>query len=370
MFNANQIISAFSGLVSFSQNDDPNGVKISAGSPLLTSSSGLLFNQQHPLLNINAIAALAPAFHDFAEGNDSDTRFTAWLKQEVDQATVQVVTDWLTQKTNLKTASNLLMRERLIDVTYEDAEYDLPGVNVVGLELRLPRSSSLVAKLKSLEVQFSQAQELTINLWSSDKRSGPVDTIQIDYTTPGDVMLADLSWSITPGKVWYVCYDQAQITGVSYNAFSDRSMIKFPRFAAGRYLSVQPFAGGLPASASNDTIEREVTNYGLNLRATVECDYTELIIEQKALFADAVAKGVAAKLLHNFIHNSSARVNRHQAGVDTATLLYELNGEATGRPSGLAHSYDAALKAIRFDQTNIDGVCLPCKRRGINIAGI
>ena len=108
------------------------------------------------------------------------------------------------------------------------------------------------------------------------------------------------------------------------------------------------------------------TNFGLNIEMSVECDYSQLIIDRADSFAYAWALGTACQLMRKIAYNPNLRINSNERKGEELRqfILYELDGAsgAEGK-TGLVKEYNAALKAIMFDQTSIDEICLPCARR-------
>jgi hypothetical protein len=93
-------------------------------------------------------------------------------------------------------------------------------------------------------------------------------------------------------------------------------------------------------------------------------------LEQKNLFKQVVGLNVAIKFLEEMIFNQDARVNRHEANAADKSLriAYELDGDSTSmKKSGLRYKLQHAMEAIKFDTTNVDKACLPCRKRGLTI---
>lgn len=63
--------------------------------------------------------------------------------------------------------------------------------------------------------------------------------------------------------------------------------------------------------------------------------------------------------------NPDIRVNRHQVNVTRDQILYEVDGIAQGRPSGLAYELAQAYKALAIDTQGLDRVCLCENNHGV-----
>lgn len=93
MYDPQAIKAAFIGLVGYRQNEDPQGVQLIE---LTTSSSGLWFNSQHPLLTIANLEAVAPNYGGQGLTDpEVNVEFTAWLREKTEDAIIEAVNDWL-----------------------------------------------------------------------------------------------------------------------------------------------------------------------------------------------------------------------------------------------------------------------------------
>jgi hypothetical protein len=135
MYNVKELKDGLKDLVGWRQNDNPNGAQLI---DMLTSESGLYFNDEHPMLTIDNLYSIAPDFDtyvypafdsqksDYAVGDVVDdgsgnlyTRilthngnqplnnttywlpfdnFTEWLLQRTQSATIQAINDWYGKK--------------------------------------------------------------------------------------------------------------------------------------------------------------------------------------------------------------------------------------------------------------------------------
>ena len=113
------------------------------------------------------------------------------------------------------------------------------------------------------------------------------------------------------------------------------------------------------------------SNYGLNLEVTVQCDITDILIAQRHIFQDVIAKQVAVDMLREFAYNANVRTNRHSINVARTDILYEIDGDSSSMVrSGLAYQLDLAFKAVELDTKGISRICLPCKNNGLKFRTI
>lgn len=98
----------------------------------------------------------------------------------------------------------------------------------------------------------------------------------------------------------------------------------------------------------------------------VKCDYTQFILDQKDLFKSAIWYNLGISILKELAFNADARINRNQLNISKDEIMFEIDGDTRGdRSSTLIGRYREAIDNIQFDQSDIDRVCLPCRRRRV-----
>ena len=214
-------------------------------------------------------------------------------------------------------------------------------------------------------------QIIFINLFKSGNLD-PVDTVQIDYTGSGSVQWVDVDWKMSGEGAYYVCYNQANLAGYAVNGVRDYSYGKNGKtsYPSGRYFKATSFGADVN---NNDQLwdlkENKYTvstNYGLNFCIDARCDYSDFIIDQSDLFKTVIAYQVGINLLRELAFNPDSRVNRNESNIERSQILYEIDGDTQGNnESTLFGRLKKALNAISFDDTGIDKICLPCKKRSV-----
>lgn len=405
MYSADRIIAAFSGLVGFQQNVDPQGAQIKYPE-LLQSDSGVLVQTQHPELTVNNLSAIAPRFDNFTYNNwDASTEykkgnvvsnadenwiakrdntnveptesstddwrlfdgFSEWLLTRYNQAVIESMQSWYETKSGLKTAKSVMQRKVLFPRHYKEFYRDVNNGDNVGLNIYVPNSSSLAATIHKVSFHFDGAENFTLSLRRSDRPNAVVKTFQVNYDTPGDVKWFDLEgFDLEGGPQWFLGYNQSDVNSQSLSPtfLRDKGC-----FFGGKYLVAQPYVGEF---GGNIAISRNSSPFGMNVLASVYCDYSGFLIEQKSSFSNLVAKRYSMMLLHEIVRNPNDHTNRYASNDanERMELIFELTGEAKGRPSGLAYEYKKALDSVMFDKELIDSVCLPCKSTGFRMRTI
>lgn len=413
MFNISQVLSAYSGLVGWRQNQNPKGVQLSG---ITTSSSGLWFNKQHPLLTIENLHSIAPDFTEWYDdwasgttyasgdivkysgkyyisgsvGNIGNTptdgapwsehfAFSDWLNTITNDYIISVLTEWLEEKSVLKTAHNLLSNDTLF--IHSGSKSLVPKTDQrVGFIIDPRKSESLKITIKSIALQLSANQTLDVKLFQVGNESA-IQTESCVYTGSGSVQWFDVDWEIAGDGIYFLVYDEDDLTGQAINGIEGG----FDRYGYGSRYGLLPFhkyiqyAPGSTTQADSSIWDIENfamtydVNYGLNLKFDVKCDYTQFIIDQKILFKNLIAKGVAIRFLRDLVFNPNANINRKSQNVNFQRndVLYEIDGDSASiKNQGLKYEYLKAMEAIQFDTANIDEVCLPCKKRGVKYRSI
>ena len=409
MYNVSSLKSGLLGLVGWRQNYDPAGVQLSA---LTTSTSGLYFNDEHPLLNIENLLSIAPEFSKLASipawdsatayimgdlvslsgtnyrataGSTNQTPpdtdywevydpFTLWLKEKTQAGIIRAVDTWLARKFLMNTGRNLLERKQLLEVAGNLNDKDTNNANVAGLEITPIRSRNITGTIEAIGLQFDTTQTITVKLFSSNQPAA-LQSVAVSYATAGALQWETVDWTINGEGAYYIVIDQDAITGQSINAVYEHANAcgGIEQIPGGKFFRATAFdvSGGYTSLWNLDNMSyTRSTNYGLNLRLNLQCDFSTLILEQKNLFATLISKQVAIDLLRELAFNPTSRINRHEANIDRTTLLYEIDGDSQGRPGGMRKQLEEAIDAIQFDETGIDKHCLPCRRRAVKYRAV
>lgn len=350
---------------------DITGVQLGS---LTTSTSGLYFNDEHPLLTFDNLLSIAPQFDRYNDATQSNrsSRFTTWLQERTEAGIIRVLDRWLNEKMKARTAGNLLADNVVFKNTSKETDTDDDNGKIVGHVIDLLPSRSLRVTIDKIALQLTQDQDLVVSLYETGNASA-VKSETFSYTGSGSVQwfTPATTWELDGNKTYYLIYDQSDLTGVSVNSIYGQtgeflgSCAKYVRFTS---FETESFT---PAQLTGTGALGNGTNYGLNYQLSVKCDYTDFILDQKNLFKTAISKQVAIDLLREMAHNANVRENRNSSNIDFARVMYEIDGDSTGvKKSGLEMQLQRALDAIQFDYTGIDNICLPCRKRGVKYRAV
>jgi hypothetical protein len=247
----------------------------------------------------------------------------------------------------------------------------------VGILIEPRKSDSIVAVLKYIGVQFNTLNtSLVLYLYETSQ-----NTAIATLTLSAHTKILSLEWIESTMKARYrsntggtgqrfmLGYYENDLSG---NAVStsiarcsscdggDNSWIE-------KYQSQVYVTGfSVPSSGLNgtalpnpDLIGEGDETFGLHLRMYTTCEITDVMCDNKNMFAQPISKKTAMKFYLDMANNSN--LSREADMVrDRAMTNYAVAKE----------EYDKLMKAMRIDFTNIDQYCLPCSQRDLRTAMI
>lgn len=407
MYNVSTIKTDLS-IIGWRQNSDPTGEQLTS---MTTSTSGLYYQDEHPLLTLDNLYSIAPDFDQYEYPTFDDTKtdyqvgnivvdssiiyqsikvdgvansitntefwivyspFTEWLREKTEAGIIQAINDWYSKKSKFSTVQNLLSRETIFDCVGDFDDIQENTGKVVGQYIRPMNSKNVGLKIHELSLQMSQNQTVTVKLFKKGTKTPMVEESFV-YDKDGGVQWFTPSepdkWELFGGEMYFIGYDQDVIAGNAINALKDHDF-RFGYFPTGKFYNVQSFLVESDFAEmwnESDVTYSTASNFGLNYKISVGCDYTEFIVQQKDLFKIAISKKVAMNLLRELVFNPNSLVNRNESNIDKKMLLYEIDGDSQsteGNNRSIKEQYDNAIMDIQFDTTGIDKVCLPCRRKG------
>lgn len=331
--------------------------------------------------------------------------FSEWLENKTKASIQKAITRYCNEKIAQGTYKTLCENRTLFDGTGRLIDIVKNKKNLVGFEIVPIRAKGVTTKINKIGLQFTEPGEYTLYLMHSSM-DAPVKTIKLNKTHKNsaewfsltDIYLPYQSEDNDAGGSWYLCYFQSELPKGSQAIRKDKDWSKEPCkscsrreylawMAWSRYIEIHPFfineelieGTNFSDDSANNFEEQTLhlwdiennqytydNNYGLNLDISINCDITDFIIEQRALFQDIIAKQVAVDMLREFAYNTNVRTNRHSVNASRLDILYEVDGDSSSmKKSGLSYQLDMAFKAVKLSTEGIDRVCLPCKNNGV-----
>lgn len=428
MYRADEIKSKFIHLLGWRQNYDTSDFAISED--LTQSETGQYYQDVHPLITLDCIKSIAPNFGaniynewnskatynvgnivklseqhyralkentDVKPGTDSETwkpvdLFSEWLEQKTGASILKVVESYYSTQLADRTAKNIIESKVLFDGAGRLTNVVRPTNSIVGFEIVPIRAEGVTLRVEKIGVQFNKNGNFNLYLMHSSSPT-PIKTIAVEYTRNGgmqwidtpDLFMPYVSDKTDAGGSWYLVYNQNDLNDMQA-VQKDRDWSKSPCKSCSRveylnwqawskYLEIHPFkteaAEEMQMWDVQNNIYTYTTNYGLNLKVTLECDLTPILVNQRKAFQNVIGLQVAADMIREFAYNPNFRINRTQQNFSRNELLYELDGDSQGyKKSGILYRLDKAMEALRIDTSGINRICLPCRNNGIRYTTI
>lgn len=384
MYRADEIKDAFLPLLGWRQG---LGGMVQIDESLTKSETGQYYQDFHPLLTLENIASIAPDFSKYDTEMSDAEAFSEWLRNKTGASILKLVETYYSAQMADKVVKNLLESKVLFDGAGRLADVVRNTNSVVGLEVIPIRAEGVTLRIEKIGLQFNQNGPVKLYVMHTSSPE-PIRTIDVEYTKNGGVQWVDFSDLYLPyvsddtdaGGSWFICYDQKDLPEGMMAVQKNRDWSKEPCptcnrvdyinwQAWSRFLEIHPFRVPSDGTGEMWDVQRNVytytTNYGLNMRVTMECDLTSILVEQRRSFQNALGLQVAADLIREFAYNPNFRLNRMQTNLSRTEILYELDGDSQGRKGGIQYKLDKALEALKVDTTGINRVCIPCKSEGV-----
>lgn len=412
MFNVQKITDGFFGIVGIRQNDNPEFEKLDQ--KLLYTGSNVLIH--HPLLSIENIDMCSTDYSSYeydlwsnivnytigqrvkyltvvyeATNNNVNSQpdllndwkvvnhTSLYLEDVFRSSFTDVINSLFSNKKVNKQTKTLLANVQLYNGTGSINDLIINNGSLVGLEITLKRNQNILTVINRIGLQLSLPQQLPIYLYHTSQYT-PIATLNINHTSQisfqwhnADFRLNYLSDSNDAGGKFYLMYDQDDLTGQairkkinfdvrpcgtcgndykSYDMYSKFVMIRAVKLD-------QSKRNGINLWELEDITYTPDINYGLNIDLTVRCDLTDFILQQKDVFAIAVRDMIIFKILQ--VLSLSTRDNIVEKKINQIARA-EIQDTRIGG-MGLLQKLEKEMKAIDFEVSELDNVCMPCNNK-------
>lgn len=419
MFDHVKIKQAFSTLVGLRQNDNPEFGQLSPS--LLYNGENVLV--QHPLVNIENLEMTARNYSKYqftayapatpyttgtrvtysginyealqnSTGQQPDTSPAFWkvlnlldlLLQDVwNNAAEDTVNEVFNKKKISGQSKTLVSSMRFYESVGNYTDLIVNEGDLVGVQVKLLQKNNLLAIIEQVGLQLSAPQTpLNIYVYHSSQVE-PIMTLVVNHIKQvsfqwhdAKIKLHYLSKEYDAGGVFFIMYDQAELTGQAVRkkhnfntppcGYCDINEVKAYNLYS-KYIFMNSVR--VKAVDRNQTnpvwlwdIEKTQftpdTNWGLNFSLTVRCDLTDFLIQQKDVFAYAMRDMVTKKLLE--LMANTTRQNVGQSKLDVLARNELMATYAGGM--GFMKQLEDQLKAVDFEISALDDLCMPCNKKG------
>jgi len=293
------------------------------------------------------------------------------------------------EKMSQETLKNILDNKPLFDGTGRLADVITNQSNLVGFEIVPIRAKGVTVKIEKIGLQFKGTGDVKVYLFHSSRQAALKEMTftrtrnnGMEWFTPtDDLYLPYVNSDKDAGGSWYMVYSQDDLPSNNQAITTSKDWSKKPCDCNRgeladwkiwrKFLEVHPFKVSeydtpIALWDIEDNIYTYETNYGINLQITIECDITEIALEQKKAFQNIIGLQVAIDMLREFAYNPAFNINRISQNPSMQQILYELDGDSQGyKKSGLVHAFNNAMKAVKLDSTDMSRVCFPCNNKGV-----
>jgi len=293
-----------------------------------------------------------------------------------------------------KQKKKLNTKELLSDLTMIQRHNDLSevvsGVNsrFVGYAITPRESKSIKINIKSIGLQSSASETFNLYLFDPGYETA-VEYKQVSCSGK-TVQWTDLDWDIEfdgtygSGHTYLIGYFEDDLSGTLYQQDWSDGAAHQSRRITGHYVGLSPvrfnnstlsgtvwgppfFQQGRP---DMQYLESSMTckTSGFNLRMSVKCDITDVLVDNIDMFGEAIQYAIAIRYLTDALNNIglnptiSAAQNRaqfEQMRTDYEGMLYGGYIEGVGRTRGI-------LDNLALDFSELDAVCLKARNDRIS----
>lgn len=316
MFNVSKIQNSLSGLVGFSQPFNPEYAIVNAEN--LASESGYFVNS-NPFAKIEYIKDC----QDYA--GISNDNFNTVLSDIIKNSAINVVNQVFSKPSYID-------RQLLYKYALNKTETDVLPNGFIGYRLEIDDTKSVAFKITRILLDFDGTGDIELMLFNSSKKE-PLFTETVTISTDHQEVVLD--WELNDTNTiykgeYYVGYIKSASTTVqpfkrdfenaeimSYVTHLDIERISVPNHTTNTIFDLNDVA-----SLDDAT--------GLNLDITVYDDFTDLIIQNRFLFARAIHISAVINCLQIYLASLRSNRNERQAEQLYNKVLLEVEGTRSG----------------------------------------
>lgn len=316
MFNKVSCQTNLSGLVGFRQPIDPTFTFTLSPANLL-ASSGRYFDE-NTFINLKLL-------RDCQDYKDiTQSQFQTLLTNIQNSAISNVLDECFV-------GSDYIDRQLLYINENNKTEVDSLPAGFVGYEIEQDKTKNLAFEISRCILEFEGTGDITLFLFNSQKKTYVYTQTVAVTSTLQEVILNWKAENISPlykGKYIFGYYTHAttlQPVKREYEKANVQQKIKHLRIENVKY----PFAYVNANLWDLELKEGASECWGLNPDITVYYDYTDLIIQNKSLFASAIQLSGQIKIIEQYISTFRSNINERLTGDMINKLLVEIEGAET-----------------------------------------
>lgn len=389
---------------------------------MLESTSGLTYQQAHPLLTINNLQSIAPqdvlAKTNTApewepsvtympdsivswqekvyralqtstniEPGTSDSvwletnYFSIWVRNRVSASISKMLLRIVDERVIIFKDKTLVQQTQLQSNTYnKNRVITNKEKTYVGFEIIPARYLGLGLTLSNIKVYTDRG----ILNFGDIPGAGLYlpNTQELIPVVNNEINLVDYLTELKLGSI-YLLYPQEALASLGKQALNTKydwskkpcrtcSELNYGFWSFwSKYLEVHPLAVSKVEEVTDifDITNFDYTStfcYGLNFDIKVYCDITSILLENINDLKSVLFYQVAVDFLYEMLYNADVRTNRHAINVSRNDIAAALEvTDPVGNKQGLKVKLDEAYKALHINLSGVSKVCLKCRNNGI-----
>jgi len=383
MINNLTIKDCFAGLVGWRESAKAPDCYDPLDDELLESSSGVYFNDI-PGLSLEIINDIKGK--DYADVN-------TYLTDSYDAAVQNLMNQFvIKQKKEVYTKS--LLKNQDIGIYAENIrKAGLKNNRFVGFEIVPHESNSIRAEILQFGGMFTKEQKTFPIYFYCSTQLEPIGIYYADYNNPNSLewfQLIDeddnevlsficdfINNTYGHGMRYFIGYYESDLDANNFAIITRTPCYDCnhsDRFDFNKYVSIRPCeveAGHTYESRELfdiDAVGYSDNTYGLFLKANATCDVSQVICENKGLFAIPLQKAMAIKLFWDAYNapasafNANTSTKKSDFKMMAEKLELELNGGVIGE-----RYQKGELETLTIDFSNIDQTCLGMRKKSFGV---
>ncbi|HRE52235.1 MAG TPA: hypothetical protein PK339_12485 [Flavitalea sp.] len=405
MYTNKTVIACLRGLIGFEQ---PYNADISIDPDMEASASGLFVTGLHPLLTYPNILSIAEHFErttvrvwsgaaNYKVGDvvknvtlfraiqpgtnhpttddeywQPTTLLSAYLRRVYDQSANKLINSLFVEKKLHEVAKTLLASVSLFEGVGNISGRITKNDRLVGLRISL-QHADIVAALTHIGLQLDTPQDpVKVYLYHSSSFE-PIYTFDLHHTKSVTFQWHGVEQALTETSGhYYLVYKESELTGsavkkdinfhgkTSCGTCSEAVINSRLYNQWGKFVAIQPFYvngyEGTDLWDEDQEIYVDNTNWGINLKMSMQCDVSNIICDNRNVITGALAQQLTVDLLSEMAFSLRDNQSKEKIAQLAATALDNSENHDYGEAKKLRN----AIKALSFDFSNMSPACLPC----------
>lgn len=308
-------------------------------------------------------------------GTGWQTPVKDWVLEKENAAINKLLNNVFTDKKVNESTKTFLDSVQVVDGAARMDDTVTASDRFVGFEIRLKKANNIKGLINYIGLQFSTGQTVPVYLFHSSQKEAvgqwnltisageSFDWFSAATPTAGTNALHYVNYAanIDSGGTYYLGYFESDISGSAIEkelgcgdcGYPDGN-IKWSKWAEIRPIEVENSYLDAKNLFDIEEVGYSDSNYGLNFSFSIESDITEMLVNKKALFTNALGYQFANDMLQEYLYNASSRMNKKQDTSSRNTAQYEFN--ATDEQDTLKRKLRESIKALSFDLSRISQV--------------